>query len=157
LDNLTNSGRIVQQVTSPYFREYIDLWLTHLVLNTQSATPSTFYSPDLKFILSAIDSADKGADQILEKLLELYWEGLHFPLKFYPKTAFAMYKDKGVENRKNATTAWHGGNQNAGEKDKFEHWLLYRNEEMHESNLDEDFLTVSQLIFGEMFANLVEF
>ncbi|MCF6194208.1 MAG: exodeoxyribonuclease V subunit gamma, partial [Kangiellaceae bacterium] len=47
LDKLTNSGRVVQQVTSPYFRDYISLWLTHLALNTQDETPTSFYSPDL--------------------------------------------------------------------------------------------------------------
>ncbi len=152
LDNLTKTGRVVQQVTTPYFRDYIGLWIMHLALNTQEANPTTFYSPDLKFTLSAIVNAN----EILEELLHFYWEGLHFPLKFYPKTAFSMYKDKGVENRKNTTTAWHGGNQNTGEKDKFEHWLLHRSEKMHDSNLEEEFLTVSQLIFGEMYLNLTE-
>ena len=75
-----------------------------------------------------------------------------------------MYKDKGIENRKNATTAWHGGNQKAGEKDKFEHWLLHRNIELdlslnmeeHESQPEEEFLKISQLIFGGMYDNLTE-
>jgi len=152
IDSLTETGRVVQQVTSPYFRDYIGLWIMHLALNTQEAKPTTFYSPDLKFTLSAIENAD----EILEKLLHFYWEGLHFPLKFYPKTAFAMYKEKGIENKSKATTAWHGGNQMAGDKDKFEHWLLHRSEEMHENELNEEFLTISQLIFGEMYLNLTE-
>ena len=125
---------------------------TAVLYPAQHNTPSIFYSPDLKFTLSSIENAD----HILKKLLEFYWQGLHFPLQFFPKSAFAMYKDKGIENRKNAATAWHGGNQNAGEKDKFEHWLLHRTEEMHESNLSEEFLTISQFIFGEMYANLTE-
>ena len=152
LNNLTEAGRVVQQVTTPYFRDYISLWITHLALNAQGANPSTFYSPDLTFTLSAIEDAEN----TLEKLLHFYWEGLHFPLKFYPKTAFALYKDKGIENKSKATTAWHGGNQNTGEKDKFEHWLLHRSEEMHENELNEEFLTISQLIFGEMYENLTE-
>ncbi len=156
LDNLTQSGRIITHVTTPYFRDYIALWLTHLALNTQSATPSTFYSPDVKFTLAAIENTDISAVSILKKLLYFYWEGLHFPLKFYPKSAFAMYKDKGLENKSKATTAWHGGNQNTGEKDKFEHWLLHRSVEMHENTLDEEFLTISQLIFGEMYLNLTD-
>ncbi len=156
LDSLTEAGRVVQQVTTPYSRDYIALWLTHLALNRQEASPTIFYSPDLKFTLSAIESEQQSANEILKELLHFYWEGLHFPLKFYPKTAFALYKDKGVENRSKATAAWHGGNQNTGEKDKFEHWLLYRSEKMHENDLDEEFLTVSQLVFGKMYENLAE-
>ncbi len=152
LDKLTSSGRFVQQLTSPYFRDYIDLWIRHLALNTQAATATIFYSPDIKFTLSAIENAS----ELLKKLLNLYWQGLHFPLTFFPKSAFAMYKDKSTVNRKNAVTAWHGGNQLAGDKDKFEHWLLHRAETMNENELADDFLVVSELIFGEMYQKLAE-
>ncbi len=152
LDKLTSSGRFVQQLTSPYFRDYIDLWISHLALNTQTATPTIFYSPDIKFTLSAIENAS----ELLKKLLNFYWQGLHFPLPFFPKSAFAMYKDKGTQNRKNAVTAWHGGNQLAGEKDKFEHSLFHRAETMNENELADDFLAVSELIFGEMYQKLSE-
>jgi exodeoxyribonuclease V gamma subunit len=156
LNNLTTSGRVVQQVTSPYFRDYIDLWLTHLALNTQVATPSTFYSPDLKFTLSAIENAD----EILKKLLHFYWQGLHFPLSFFPKSGFAMYKDKGSENKNQATAEWQGGNQKAGDKDKFEHWLLHRSQDLKLkeplTTPEEEFLSISQLIFGEMYDHLAE-
>jgi len=149
LDKLTNSGRVIQQVTSPYFSDYISLWIRHLALNTQTPTPTNFYSPDLKFTLPTIENST--SKEILEKLLHYYWQGLHFPLSFFPKSAFAMYKDKGVENQKSATTTWHGSNQNAGEKDKFENWLLHRSETMHENEFNEEFITISQLIFGKMY------
>ena len=150
LNNLTKTGRVIQQVTSPYFRDYISLWITHLALNTQTKTTTTFYSPDENFTLSAVDDAKSQ----LEKLLEYYWQGLHFPLKFFPKTGFEMYKERKGENRKKASPSWNGGNQNAGEKDKFENWLLHRTIEMNEHDLDNEFLDISQLVFGEMYLKL---
>ena len=147
LTNLTETGRVVQQLTSPYFRDYIGLWITHLALNTQEKQTTTLYSPDENFTFSANDNTT----QHLEKLLDYYWQGLHLPLKFFPKSAFEMYKEKKGENKKKAATAWKGGNQKAGEKDKFENWLLHRTVEMSEYDMDEEFLSVSQLVFGEMF------
>jgi len=154
LNNLTTqlatTGRVIQQVTSPYCRDYISLWITHLALNTQTKTTTTFYSPDENFTLAAVEDAA----QQLEKLLEYYWQGLHFPLKFFPKTGFEMYKERKGENRKKAAPSWNGGNQNAGEKDKFENWLLHRTIEMSEYDLGDEFLGVSQLVFGEMYLKL---
>jgi len=150
LNLLTTTGRIIQQVTSPYFRDYISLWITHLALNSQTKTTTTFYSPEENFTLTAVEDAT----QQLEKLLEYYWQGLHFPLKFFPKTGFEMYKERRGENRKKASPSWNGGNQNAGEKDKFENWLLHRMVEMSEYDLGDEFLELSQLVFGEMYLKL---
>ena len=144
------TDRVIQQVTSPYFRDYISLWITHLALNTQTKATTTFYSPDENFTLAAVEDAT----QQLEKLLEYYWQGLHFPLKFFPITGFEMYKERKGENRKKASPSWNGGNQNAGEKDKFENWLLHRTIEMNEYDLDNEFLEISQLVFGEMYLKL---
>lgn len=153
MNRLSASGRMIQNVTQPYFRDYLDLWINHLVLNSQAVSgitkQSTFYSPELSFILKPVSNAQ----QQLQKLVEYYWQGLHFPLYFFPKTAFATYKDKGFENLKNATTTWQGDTQRAGEKDKFENWLLYRTMNMNE-NIPEEFLDISQLVFGEMYLHL---
>jgi len=150
LNHLSETGRVIQQVSSPYFRDYISLWITHLALNTQTKTVTTFYSPDENFTLSAVENAQAQ----LEALVEHYWQGLHFPLKFFPKAAFEMYKEQRGESRKKAITAWHGDQQRAGEKDKFENWLLHRSIEMREHNLDSEFTQLSQLVFGEMYSAL---
>lgn len=150
ITKLTTTGRIIQQVSSPYSRDYITLWITHLALNTQTKTTTTFYSPDENFTFAAVEDAA----QQLEKLLEYYWQGLHFPLKFFPKTGFEMYKERRGENRKKASPSWNGNDQSAGEKDKFENWLLHRTIEMNGYDLDNEFLDVSQLVFAEMVLTL---
>lgn len=150
------SGRILQQVSQPYFPDYISLWLHHLVLNTVSNDSkigqfTKFYSPESSFTLLPV----KDAQQQLSKLLQYYWEGLHFPSNFFPKSALSLYGiGKTEANIKLAATTWNGGNQRAGEKDKFEHWLLYRTIEMNEQSVPQEFLEVGELFFGNMFLHL---
>lgn len=154
---LSETGRIIQQVSKPYFPDYINLWIHHLILNTVVSDNinhyTTFYSPDSSFTFSPV----KDAQEQLSQLLVHYWEGLHFPSKFFPKSGLSLYAKGGAEaNTKQAITTWHGSTQLAGEKTKFEHWLLYRTTEMNEQNIPQEFLEISQLFFGSLFLHLEE-
>lgn len=159
LNNLSEAGLVIQHVSKINFRDYIEIWLRHLVLNAvfnnkkekDTSRYTTLYTPEYSFTLSPVNNAN----ELLTQLLEYYWEGLHFPSKFFPKSALALYK-KGEENIKDAIGAWHGSGWVAGEKNKFEHWVLYRSLEMNEKNIPQEFLGISQLIFGELFAHLDE-
>ncbi len=154
----SKTGRIVQQVTQPYFRDYIDLWINHLALNTQNLSAkqkqSSFHSPEKSFTLSPVDNAEEQ----LKQLLEYYWKGLHFPLAFFPKSAFKMYEKtkNGYPNQKQATDAWIGSDFTSGERGKFENWLLHRTVEMDVNEQSEEFIKTSQLVFGEMYSCFVE-
>ena len=149
LTHLTTTGRVMQQLGHANFRDYIDLWLHHLVLNTPSidqVTPhSYFYSPDLSFSLAPIHDASEQLDQ----LIDYYWQGLHFPLAFFPKSAFALYKtaQNGHMNTKNAIKAWKGDDYQQGESKKFEYDLLHRDLVFtHEE--PKEFLMLAKLVFG---------
>ncbi len=151
LSNLSDLGRTIRQVSSPYAGDYISLWVNHLVLNadTTNDTPreTTFYSPEVSFKLIQVDDARK----ILKKLIHYYWQGLHYPLHFYAKPAFKQYADK-KENSglAKAVSAWNSDYFGASEAQKFEHWLLYRaysNEEL----FDEEYEAISELIMGQLF------
>ncbi len=148
------SGRILIHVAQPYFHDYISIWLHHLVLNTISNTETRFYSPEYSFLLSPVENPQEQ----LTQLLNYYWEGLHYPSKFFPKSALALYQNStdNTENIKPAITTWHGSSQRAGEKDKFEHYLLYRNIEMSEQTTPQEFLETAKLFFGNFFAHLKE-
>ena len=166
LDRLANNpqsagiARTLVKVSQAYYTDYIELWLKHLVLNcilnttdkenaVESNKYTYFYSPEESFYLQGVSNPQ----ETLSQLLHYYWEGLHFPLKFFPKSALSLFSKKGEKvqiNTRQAVTSWHGNNQRAGEKDKFEHWLVYRTLEMSEQNLPEEFLHSSQLIFGNM-------
>jgi exodeoxyribonuclease V gamma subunit len=151
LKNLSQTGRMIQQVGSAFAGDYIRVWFNHLVLNTQSdikeQSHTAFYSPELSFKLSPIKTA---ADD-LAQLVNYYWQGMQFPLHFYAKPAFKQYqskqKDAGI---KEAIKAWNNNFMGANEKDKFENWLLYRGSD--ESELfDDEYQEITHLVFGQLF------
>jgi len=152
--------RVLLQVSQAYFHDYISIWLHHLVLNAVSndrnkniGKYTTFYSPEFSFTLSPV----KDAQEQLSQLLVHYWEGLHFPSNFFPKSALSLYENgKAEANIKQAITTWNGNKQRAGEKDKFEHWLLYRTIEMSEQTIPQEFLESAELFFGNLFSHLDE-
>jgi len=152
LKQLTETGRVVENLSQPFFRDFIDLRLNHLVLNAietkASANHSYFYSPELSFTLEPL----KDAQDQLKQLLKFYWNGLHFPSKFFPGAGVALYK-KGAENQRDAATKWHGDLFKAGEKDKFENWLLHRDVDLEDA-MPEEFLVISQLLFAETFQSI---
>ena len=158
IDQLSSIGRCVKQVSKPYAGDYISMWLTHLCLNaflsrnnesTQALVASSeFHSPEESFRLNPVDDAS----QQLSKLLEFYWKGMHFPLPFFPKTAFTLFIKNGKPNIPQMSDKWNGS-QYAGEKDSFEHWLLHRNLVIDQDNQPEEFMQVSSDVFEKMLSS----
>ena len=149
LDHLTEQGRVVQQSGKAYTNEYISVWLHHLALNTQQSSESYYYSPESKFSLNALDATE--AKNQLEQLLVYYWQGIHFPLRFFPKPAFKMYEknhSKGAIGL--AIKAWDSAFIGTPENSKFENWLLYRAYDDNEL-FGEEFEAISELLFGEFY------
>jgi exodeoxyribonuclease V gamma subunit len=132
-----------------YAKEMITLWLNHLLLNAalDKDVTSYFYSPEQSF--SLIPVAD--AKNLLGQLVQYYWAGLHFPLRFFPKAALKM-AEKNSENLSLdiAIKSWENNYFGHSEKDKFENWLLYRNLS-HDELFAAEFIDLSKLIFGKLF------
>jgi len=156
IDQLMDKGRLLKVVTKPFAGDYISFWLTHLVLNALDdlyceklycEKNSYLYSPEIDLQLTPVSDAKLR----LQDLLDFYWKGLSFPLLFFPKSAFSMYKKPTFANPKEAQDRWQGGDMFAGEKDSFEHWLLHRTLDMDKNNLPEEFIDISQKIFGDMY------
>ncbi len=154
IDLLTDKGRLVKILTMPFAGDYISYWFHHLILNSVDDLScekySHMYSPEIELHLRPI----KEAKSVLKILLDFYWKGLSYPLLFFPKSAFAMYKNPSRANTKEAKDRWQGNDRIAGEKDSFEHWLLHRTLEMDKNNLPSEFLDTSQRVFGDMFQQL---
>ena len=160
-----NKQRILIQPTQAYSKDYISLWFYHLVLNTligekksssdnltEISHTSHFYSPELSFSLPPIDRDE--AKQLLQQLLDYYWQGLHFPLNFFAKPALKMIqKDAENSSIKVAIDSWENNYFGAPEKDKFEHWLLYRGLDNNQLFNDE-FIAISWLLFARMFQTM---
>ena len=163
LNQLTTQGRVEQHVTQPYTREYLAIWIKHLVLNSSAFKNqpiqkiSTLYSPESSFQLDSFQHSNGlNADEQLTQLLQYYWKGLHYPLTFFPKSAFSMYKDGGEASPKKACDDWHGNNFVSGEATRFENWLLHRHLSFTTNELPNEFLELSQLLFGQLFSCLNE-
>ena len=155
LEQLSTDGRFVQQLTNPYASDYISLWLNHLVLNAENGDQSlttTFYSPDLAFTLRPVENAK---EQLLS-LLNYYWQGLSYPLEFFPRTSLELFAGNGTENTAKISAKWNGNDLYSGERDKFENWLLHRNLDINKNNPPEQFLEISRYFFGMLFEHLTE-
>jgi exodeoxyribonuclease V gamma subunit len=156
LNNVSDSGRLIQQVSQPFAGDYISLWINHLVLNTQNLNDAQlqthFYSPEIRFKLLKVDNSHS----ILQKLIQYYWQGLHFPLHFYAKPAFKQYADKqengGIGKAESAWTSDHFG---TSEAQKFENWLLYRAYSQDEL-FDDEYEAISELMMGDLFLHYEE-
>ena len=151
IDQLIDKGRLLKVVSKPFAGDYISFWLHHLLLNSVDDLScekfSFMYSPVIDLQLTPINEARSR----LKELLDFYWKGLSYPLLFFPKSAFAMYKYFPKFSAKEAEDRWHGNDRITGEKDSFEHWLLHRTVEMDKNNLPPEFLDISQKIFGDMY------
>lgn len=158
IDQLTDIGRCITQVSRPFAGDYIDVWLTHLCLNAsfnlsdenRLLAASQFYSPEASFMLEQVNDAE----QQLATLLEYYWKGLHFPLQFFPKSSFSLYNKNGKQNLTDMNSKWNGNDRFTGEKTSFEHCLLHPNLIMNQEKQSEEFMFLSEQIFGNMFSVL---
>ena len=158
----TENNRIVQQMGAVNFVAALSLWIPHLVLNAQgekNASQTELQSPEECFTLREVNNAKEQ----LNTLIENYWKGLHFPLPFFPNSAYAMFKKTKKESLSNAASAWMGSDYSSGEREKFENWLLHRDviissKAVEPDTLDPDtshssqeFTQMSREVFGEYF------
>ena len=158
LDYLTSLGRYVKQVTKPYAGDYIEHWIKHLCLNVYISSnhdiklnkASQFHSPEIGFQLNPVDDAKIQ----LESLLKYYWQGLHYPLPFFPKTGFALFSKNGHENLTDMTNKWNGNDQFSGEKDSFELSLLHKDLVIDKEDYPENFMQINRDLFGKLFTSL---
>ncbi|MCB1639344.1 MAG: hypothetical protein KDI15_10905, partial [Thiothrix sp.] len=132
--------------------QWLEVWITHLALNACHELPQdqgrhTFiHTPTESWVLEPV--ADAALQ--LEGLLNIYWQGLQRPLPFFPKSAWAMWKDDRPEpNLKQAETEWQGSDYHAGEGSKAEYALLYRGQVESPLRAQEDaFMALAQQVFG---------
>jgi exodeoxyribonuclease V gamma subunit len=125
IDNVGPMGLVQYRYAAIKPKDVIRSWISHLVLNSLSGTAgpedgvSTFYA-GREGIYKFAPAAESLS--YLEKLLELYWQGITEPLYFFPQASFAFARE--IHKNKNeadalhkAAIAWEGNNFNKkGEK-----------------------------------------
>jgi exodeoxyribonuclease V gamma subunit len=125
LDNVSAKGMVQYRYATIKPKDVIQSWISHLVLNSiqNSNGPEsglfTYYAGK-ETIYKYSPAAE--SHRHLEKLLDLYWQGLTKPLYFFPRTSFAFAQE--IHNGKNEREAlrkacieWEGNDFNKmGEK-----------------------------------------
>jgi exodeoxyribonuclease V gamma subunit len=136
-------------------RDYLELWIRHLVLN-RLAPPgvslvSRWLGQDREIVLRPVTDAERH----LQDLLDYYWQGLCQALHFFPKSAFAYVEAAGSAKTRTppelaARRVWEGGEYQRGECQDLYYQLAFRGSDP----LDAEFLRLSEAVFRPLVAHL---
>jgi exodeoxyribonuclease V gamma subunit len=151
LSGVSAQGLLDYRPTTPKPKDWIALWLRHLLLNTLRpagvARTSVWLGDGEAIQLRAVD--DAGAH--LRHMAAAYWEGLRRPLPLFPETSFAFAErfhrtQDEAKARKSAQSAWRGNDYQQGEYKDAYHQLVLRDREP----LDHDFERLARELFLPM-------
>ena len=136
-------------------RDLLSAWLQHLVANcVQPGQTTTLLCEDSRSEFAP--PADAPAP--LAALIELYWQGLRAPLKFFPESALKFAEaERGATQTNSASPfdkargPWNGDEYRdiKGEREDTAFDLCFR----HEDALDETFAAHARAIFGPLLAH----
>jgi exodeoxyribonuclease V gamma subunit len=162
IKRLTATGSLHFRCASIKPKDLLRLWVQHLVLNT--ALPDGPYS---KAMLVGSDTVIQAAPlarapEFLAGLLDLYWQGLTRPLKFFPQTAWtyadAVLRQEAGRSRQEpigvARLSWESNSfrKTPGECEDPYFDLCFRNVDP----LDEEFQQTARAIFEPLMSELKE-
>jgi len=162
IKRLTATGSLHYRCASIKPKDLLRFWVQHLVLNT--ALPDGPYS---KAVLVGSDKVFEAAPllrapEFLAGLLDLYWQGLTKPLRFFPQTAWAytdavLKREAGRSRQESigvARLSWEGNSfrQTPGECEDPYFDLCFR----YVDPLDEEFQQTARAIFEPLLGELKE-
>ncbi|MBA4149013.1 MAG: exodeoxyribonuclease V subunit gamma [Verrucomicrobia bacterium] len=124
-------------------------WINHLALNLVQPTGTKFET-----VLIGSDSAEEfapvpEAEAILKSLLEIYWQGMREPLKFFPNSSYAFVNAVLRPGKRRspainaAENAWRSSDFGRGEEE--DTWFQFCFQGTHP--LDETFESLSMEVF----------
>jgi len=153
LTDVTPRGLVGYHLGSVRPRDYLTIWVRHLVLNCLAPKDvqheSQWLGENDELLLHAVQDPQV----CLHGLLEWYWHGLHRPLHFFPDSAFA-YTDAGRTKQsdplREAHTKWEGSEWSRGECEDSYYQLAFRDHDP----LDDEFVEVANAVFLPLFAHL---
>ena len=148
ISDLRGSGRIQYHYDDARAYAYLDGWIPHLFLNAMAPSGmvlrTTWYSRNGCYVLPPV----AGAHASLDALLRLYRDGLHRPLHFFPKSAWA-YLVNG-ESLAKAVAIWQSTScRPYGEDRDPAYRLALRGVD---APLDDEFVACAKAVFGPLLA-----
>jgi len=155
LNNIGKDGLFGYSTHEIWKGQLLALWIKHLVLNVLKPAnvqlTSRWLDDKKLYSFAPVELPEKH----LEKLLDLYWQGLHRPLQFFPKSSceYMEYrlKDKNVEYCLNkAKQKWDGEFNERKEADD----PYYRLAFLPEDVFDNRFIELSEQIYEPLLEHL---
>jgi exodeoxyribonuclease V gamma subunit len=154
---LTAAGSLHYRCASIKAEDRLRLWIQHVLLS--AAFPDGRYG---RAVLVGSDEVAAfppvaEAHAVLSNLLDLYWQGLRQPLKFFPQTSLAYVQaaqkpgsSRARDPMSAAWLSWDGNpfNGAAGECEDDYYDLCFR----HQNPLDEEFQRIALSVFGPQLA-----
>jgi exodeoxyribonuclease V gamma subunit len=149
--SLYPKGLIRYRFTSLKGKDYLGLWMEHLVLNSiagNAAKGSFLFGEKEAWQMTAVDEASKW----LALLVEQYWKGLMAPLKFFPEAAWAYVKQvhgKGKSRQEGMRTAekkWAGSDFSRGEGEDAYYQLCFGGG----NPIDSEFQDLAEMIVSPL-------
>jgi len=153
LEQLFDGGLFQYRMAKTKGHDLLSLWLQHLVLNSIApegvAKNSQLFTEDNEYQLSPVANAA----ELLQPLVDLYWQGLNQPVAYFSNTSFAFAKatlNGGRAVPENAMlAAWNGNQFMAGEADDLYHQQIYQT-----SPLNDEFKELALKVFQPLHEHL---
>jgi exodeoxyribonuclease V gamma subunit len=153
LANVTPQGLVGYHFGTVRSRDYLDVWIRHLVLNClapQDVRPESRWLGENKELwLRPV--ADP--QTCLQCLLAWYWQGLRRPLPFFPNSTFAYAEARRRERSeplRAARDTWAGSDFHRGEYEDRYYQIAFRDHDP----FDEAFMEVADTVFPPLFDHL---
>ena len=144
IDGLTSKRMVRYRYAKLKAKDQLRLWVEHLALNCSQAEgyplQSAFIASESTMSLPPVE----GCEEHLNHLLELYRQGMNYPLKFFPETSLEYAKKardpkKAGKAMSDARGKWRGSEFFPGEG-KDQHCRLFFGED---TPLDEEFIATA--------------
>jgi exodeoxyribonuclease V gamma subunit len=147
LNHVTQTGLVRFRYAVPSARDYLSTWLAHLVycaIEPNGAGRTVWHGGGERFAFKRVDDPL----DLLAPLAALFLAGRRFPLRFFPRTAWALAA--GSENE--ALGVWIS-ERVRGEAEDAALAIAFRGVDL---TLDEPFPTLARLVFEPLRAHLSE-
>ncbi|MCP4081913.1 MAG: hypothetical protein GY743_16880, partial [Planctomycetaceae bacterium] len=131
--------------------ELLALWIQHLALNVAAPDgvkrQTRWFSPKETVQFPPV----KNARQLLGQLMEIYWQGLSEPLRFFPKSSreYQKYLREGKPDDYALGKAWHcwtGNDYQPGEYQNSHYQLAFPDPDQ----LNEQFVDLSDRVYSPL-------
>jgi exodeoxyribonuclease V gamma subunit len=158
IDHLYRSGLFHYRYTDLKARDYLRLWISHLLMNTlvkgADVRPGTLVGRDRAWRFAPVENAES----VLAQWLNVYWTGLSTPLKFFPETSW-RYAEQIItrgRSREEALRAagriWRLSGYGHAESDDRYYQRCFGNGDP----LDDEFEQLSILLLAPIFRHMTE-